>query len=222
MLFTGGAGGAAGGATGGASGDGGYGGNGAYGSGGGGGGSSYAAASAVTPDAMPTVQIGTQKWMKENLDVAYYRNGDPIPYVSDPTQWIGLTTGAWCYYNNDPANGAISGKLYNWYAVNDSRGLAPTGWHIPTYAEWGTLSGTLGGEYVAGGKMKSGSSLTSSGFGGILSGVRYPDDGSFGDNGITGHWWGSDGKIYLYSGNNMLYFGGYDPKQGCNVRCLRD
>ena len=188
-----------------------------------------AAASAVTPDAMPTVQIGTQKWMKENLDVAYYRNGDPIPYVSDPSQWIGLTTGAWCYYNNDPANGAISGKLYNWYAVNDSRGLAPTGWHVPTDAEWATLSSTLGGDAVAGGKMKSGASLTSSGFAGILSGVRYSDDGGFGDNGITGHWWGSPQasttaafSIYLYSGNSNFYYGGSDKKQGCFVRCLRD
>jgi uncharacterized protein (TIGR02145 family) len=90
------------------------------------------------------VTIGAQSWMGANLDVAFYRNGDPIPQVTDSTAWANLTTGAWCYYNNDPAMGAVFGKLYNWYAVNDSRGLAPVGWHIPTDAEWKTLSMSLG------------------------------------------------------------------------------
>lgn len=85
-------------------------------------------------DAMPTIQIGTQKWMSKNLDVAFYRNGDPIPQVTSPTAWAVLSTGAWCYYNNDPIQGNKYGKLYNWYAVNDPRGLVPQGWHIPSDA----------------------------------------------------------------------------------------
>lgn len=90
-----------------------------------------------------SIKIGTQTWMKRNLDVSHYRNGDPIPQVKDPTQWDNIKTGAWCYYNNDPTNGEIYGKLYNWYAVNDSRGLAPDGWHVPTDAEWTELENYL-------------------------------------------------------------------------------
>ena len=102
-----------------------------------------------------TTLVGTQRWIKENLNVATYRNGDIIPQVTDPTAWAALTTGAWCYPNNDPANEAIYGKLYNWYAVNDSRGLAPQGWHVATDAELTTLGTNLGGDNVAEGKMKS-------------------------------------------------------------------
>jgi uncharacterized protein (TIGR02145 family) len=94
------------------------------------------------------------KWANKNLDVAYYRNGDPIPQVSDPTAWVALTTGAWCYYNNDSANGPIYGKLYNHYAVSDPRGLAPLGYHVSTLAEWSTLETCLGGSSVAGGFLK--------------------------------------------------------------------
>jgi uncharacterized protein (TIGR02145 family) len=91
------------------------------------------------------VTIGSQIWTGCNLDVTTYRDGTPIPQVTDPNQWANLTTGAWCYYNNDPANGAIYGKLYNVYAIIDPRGLAPVGYHIPSDAEWTTLTATLGG-----------------------------------------------------------------------------
>jgi len=101
------------------------------------------------------IVIGTQTWMVENLDVVKYRNGDIIPQVTDPTAWAGLTTGAWCWYANSSANGLVYGKLYNWYAVNDSRGLAPIGYHVPTNAEWTTLTNYLGGQLIAGEKMKS-------------------------------------------------------------------
>ncbi|MBL0014028.1 MAG: fibrobacter succinogenes major paralogous domain-containing protein [Flavobacterium sp.] len=101
------------------------------------------------------VQIGTQIWMTKNLNVSRYRNGDPIPQVANSAQWANLNTGAWCYYANSTANGPIYGKLYNWYAVNDSRGLAPEGWHIPSDAEWTTLVSFLGFPDVAGGKMKT-------------------------------------------------------------------
>jgi uncharacterized protein (TIGR02145 family) len=92
-----------------------------------------------------TVKIGTQEWTAENLNVEHYRNGDPIPQVQDKDEWAKLTTGAWCYYANTSENGKIYGKLYNWYAINDSRGLAPAGWHIPSDAEWTTLTDYLGG-----------------------------------------------------------------------------
>jgi uncharacterized protein (TIGR02145 family) len=119
-----------------------------------------------------SVIIGGQTWFKQNLNVSKYSDGTPIPEVNDPNEWNNLTTGAWCYYNNDPVNGPIYGKLYNWYAVagiydEDSfydttlrKKLAPTGWHIPNNSdcicesEWTKLINFLGGRFVAGGKLK--------------------------------------------------------------------
>jgi uncharacterized protein (TIGR02145 family) len=100
------------------------------------------------------VTIGSQIWTGCNLNVSTYRNGDPIPEVTDQSTWNSLTTGAWCYYNNDTVNGPVYGKLYNWYAVNDPRGLAPIGYHIPTNVEYNTLISYLGGVLVAGGPLK--------------------------------------------------------------------
>jgi len=101
------------------------------------------------------VTIGNQAWTSKNLDVETYRNGDVIPQVQDSAAWINLTSGAWCYYYNDTSNGTKYGKLYNWYAVNDPRGLAPKGYHIPTVEEWEKLIDYLGGASEAGTKMKS-------------------------------------------------------------------
>jgi uncharacterized protein (TIGR02145 family) len=193
------------------------------------------------PVFLPTVVIGTQKWMSKNLDVTTYRNGDVIPQVTDSAAWAGLTTGAWCYYKNDSLNGAIYGKLYNWYALNDSRGLAPQGWHIPTDAEWTTLSTLLGGERVAGGEMKSTgitrwtspnkSATNKSGFAGLPSGIRdfY---GTFKGVGLSGCWWSAtEATISTYAGTRILWnesssldrsLYGYDKKAGLSVRCLRD
>jgi uncharacterized protein (TIGR02145 family) len=92
-----------------------------------------------TSQNISSVTICNQIWMNKNLDVTTYRNGDLIPEVTDSTQWANLTTGAWCYYNNDAANGPIYGKLYNFYAVNDPRGLAPSGWHIASEDDWNKL-----------------------------------------------------------------------------------
>jgi uncharacterized protein (TIGR02145 family) len=100
------------------------------------------------------VVIGTQSWTGCNANVSAYANGDLIPQVTNAITWAGLTTGAWCYYNNDPLNEPIYGKLYNWYAINDPRGFAPTGYHVPSDAEWTTLSTFLGGDLVAGGEIK--------------------------------------------------------------------
>lgn len=91
-------------------------------------------------------------WSSKNLDVTHYKNGDPIPLVTGTTEWSKLTTGAYCYYNNDKSNSDTYGLLYNWYAVNDKRGLAPTGWKIPTDLEWSTLRNTLG--VTSGGRLK--------------------------------------------------------------------
>jgi uncharacterized protein (TIGR02145 family) len=101
-----------------------------------------------------SVIINNKEWTTKNLNVTRYRNGDIIPQVQNPTQWANLTTGAWCYYQQQTANGTVYGKLYNWYAVNDSRGLAPTGWHIATNEDFEDLISFLGGNEVAGSALK--------------------------------------------------------------------
>lgn len=185
-----------------------------------------------------TVTIGTQTWMKKNLDVTRYRNGDSIPQVTDPSQWENLTTGAWCYYNNDPANGAIYGKLYNWYAVNDPRGLAPSGFHVPSDAEWSVLSVYLGGENEAGGKMKvtgieywkepNEGATNSSAFSALPGGSRILD-GSFNDIKDFGYWWSSTESFdimawyrYIYYNNADFYTFDVGKTHGFSVRCLKD
>ena len=192
--------------------------------------------SVAVPTHYPSVTICNQKWMDKNLDVTTYRNGDTIPYVTDPTAWAALTTGAWCYYNNDPSTNATYGKLYNWYAVNS--GLAPVGWHVPSEAEWTTLETCLGGSSVAGGKMKVTGTTTwtspntgatnTSGWAGLPGGARG-DDGSFGGVGNYGNWWGIQGELPTNAWNRSLnYFGGniatnYNNRPvGFSVRCLRD
>ena len=101
------------------------------------------------------LQVGTMIWTGKNLGVAHYRNGDSIPEVRDHKEWANLTTGAWCYNDNKQENGATYGKLYNWYAVNDQRGLAPKGWHVATDAEWSALGDVFGGSENAGSAMKA-------------------------------------------------------------------
>lgn len=191
----------------------------------------------VSNDTNETVTIGTQIWMKKNLDVSTYRNGDPIPQVQDPSQWVNLTTGAWCYYENITANGTVYGKLYNWYAVNDPRGLAPVGYHVPSDADWTTLITFLGGETVAGGKMKSttgwnspnSNATNSSGFTGLPGGWRLGNDGAFINIFNYGYWWSStensstDAWISTlgYDGGWISSFGS-GKKNGFSVRCIKD
>lgn len=98
-----------------------------------------AAQSTKNETSVPSVTIGTQTWMKRNLDVVTFRNGDTIPQAASDSAWMAAAeneTPAWCYYNNDPANGAVYGRLYNWFALKDTRGLAPLGWHLPSDKEW--------------------------------------------------------------------------------------
>jgi len=184
---------------------------------------------------LPRVTIGTQVWSSKNLDVATYRNGDPIPQVTDQTQWVALTTGAWCWYNNDSATyGATYGRLYNWYAVNDPRGLAPQGWHVPTYAEWITLTNFLGGYLVAGGAMKSVTgwispntgATNSSGFTCLPGGQR---SSVFGPEGYNAYFWSSSNYDNSNAWQFDLYF--YDTGLGrgtiysyfgCSVRVVKD
>ena len=186
-----------------------------------------------------TVTIGTQVWMTKNLDVSTFRNGDTIPQAKTNEEWEKAGKEgkpAWCYYDNDPANGAKYGKLYNWHAVNDSRGLAPTGCHIPTDAEWTILSDYLGGEDAAGKKMKStsgwgdeGNGTNSSGFSGLPGGYRA-NDGNYDFIGGLGYWWSASGSSiycaysrFLYSSLDNLFRKDYYGKaRGLSVRCLRD
>jgi uncharacterized protein (TIGR02145 family) len=187
---------------------------------------------------LPTTVIGTQQWMKENLEVVTYRNGDIIPQVTDATAWAALTTGAWCWYDNDPANGATYGKLYNWYAVNDSRGLAPKGWHIPSDAEWTTLGSTLGGDAAAGGKMKStGTSIWTSPnanatnescFAGLPGGYRM-SNGTYTSFVGYGNWWSATEGGTTTAWIRFLAFNlgslnklNLTKKNGYSIRCLRD
>lgn len=187
------------------------------------------------------VVIGGQTWTRSNLNVDKYANGDDIPQVTDQTAWAALTTGAWCYHNNDPASEAVYGKLYNWYAVNDPRGLAPAGTHIPTDAEWTTLTTFLGGTAVAGGKMKStgtiqagtglwqdpnGAATNQSGFTGLPAGYRS-NLGTFYPISYVTYWWSSLGFTTTDAWTRALNYNhgianrpNVNKKYGLSVRCL--
>jgi len=192
----------------------------------------------VDGNAYNTVLIGTQCWIQSNLKVSKYRNGDAIPTGLNDATWSSTNNGAYTIYNNDLTNNAIYGKLYNWHAVIDSRGLCPTGWHVPSDGEWTTLTTYLGGESVAGGKMKSTGTTywdspntgatNESGFSVLPGGYRF-NVGSFLNIRIHAFFWSateSDSSNawfrYLYSsiGNVNRYY--YYKLYGFSVRCLRD
>ncbi|MBA4313052.1 MAG: hypothetical protein C0417_10530 [Chlorobiaceae bacterium] len=178
------------------------------------------------------VKIGEQIWMAENLNVDHFRNGDSIPEVSDPDEWAKLTTGAWCYYENDPENGKKYGKLYNWYAVNDPRGLAPESWHIPSEHEFAILEIAVDNDADAlkaiGEGIDDGSGTNTSGFSALLSGNRF-DYGRFYNLGFDTYFWGStedDHEInYMclsYYGSNIYVLNDYYEAYGLSVRCVKD
>jgi len=162
----------------------------------------------INGNVYPTVNIGSQTWMQKNLNVSRYKNGDIIPQVTDSAQWANLTTGAWCWFNNDSATYSSSGKLYNWYAINDSRGIAPDGWHVPADGEWNkmikyldpsadTVCGGCVQSATAGGALKqtgttnwltpNGGASNSSGFNAISAGFR--ENGNFLNRSINAYWW---------------------------------
>ncbi len=184
------------------------------------------------------VKIGNQIWSAENLNVDRYSNGDIIPQVTDATAWNNLTTGAWCYYDNKITNGTVYGKLYNWHAVADPRGLCPTGWHVPTDAEWTTLETILGGSSVAGGKLKeigithwaspNTGATNSSGFTVLPGGYRNLS-GTCNSIGNFGSWWSATQSSaanayyrYLYYDASSVNSYDYFKTIGFSVRCIKD
>ena len=190
-----------------------------------------------------TVKIGNQWWMAENLKVTHYRNGDAIPNRTDDDEWDS-STGGCCSYNNDTTNFRIYGGLYNWFAVNDSRNLAPEGWHVPTDDEWHELVDYLGGDTHAGGKMKSTGTITGgdglwrgsnenatneTGFSALPGGYRY-SHGVFDGLGSNSYFWsstesrgGNAWHRYLYYGKSDIYRDDSDWRQaGYSVRCVAD
>jgi uncharacterized protein (TIGR02145 family) len=188
---------------------------------------------------LKSVKIGQQDWMAENLDTGHFRNGDPIPEARTAVEWE--TAGkqgrpAWCYYEHDPENGRKYGRLYNWYAVVDVRGLAPAGWHIPSAEEWDQLAEQFGGRRVAGKQLKyteewacGGNGTNQSGFTGLPGGIRT-DKGGFEYMGQYGYWWSGTefNSLYAYyrylyyHGSNLFRYVNYFKGSGFSVRCVRD
>jgi len=189
-----------------------------------------------------TVQIGNQCWTNSNLKVSKYRNGDNIPTGLSNSAWQNMTSGAYAIYDNNPVNDGLYGKLYNHYAVTDSRGLCPTGWHVPSDAEWTTLENQLGGSNVAGGALRSTAmqptpggwnspntgATNSSGFTALPGGYRS-SNGAFISMSYSGLWWSSS----VSSGSNVwartLNFNsstidryGINRSGGFSVRCCKD
>ncbi len=209
------------------------------------GGSPNTSSNTTNSSTIKSVKIGTQTWTTENLNVSKFRNGDPIPEAKTEEEWIkaGLKDKkpAWCYYDNNPANGEKYGRLYNWYAVSDPRGLAPAGYHIPTVLEWRILSDFLGGDNVSGNKMKTtsgwvenGNGNNSSGFSGLPGGLRSYG-GPFLDIDLASYWWSSeeyesdsedelDEAYYLHLSqyNGRLIQHERYKAGGLSVRCIKD
>ncbi len=189
-------------------------------------------------DTTNKITIGKQVWMVENLNVDKFRNGDSIPEVKTKDEWKKAgdeKKPVWSYYNDNPYNGRPYGKLYNWYAVNDSRGLAPEGWRIPSDKDWSTLTDFLGGESVAGKKMKSSnlwteseSGTNESGFLGLPGGCRN-SFATFDQIGDYAYWWSSTDNgsnawyRFLEPSNGYVGRSGFGEKEnGFSVRCVRD
>lgn len=183
------------------------------------------------------VKIGTQVWTSKNLDITRFRNGDTIMQERSYADWtkaLDSAKPAWCYYNYDSANGKIYGKLYNWYAVNDPRGLAPLGWHIPKATDFQTLIDYLGGTATVGTKLKSttgwgedGNGTDSSGFAGLPGGshafMQSPEG-----IGALGAWWSAEGMVggdawgFALFKNASYGWGHSDARSRLAVRCIKD
>jgi uncharacterized protein (TIGR02145 family) len=185
-----------------------------------------------------TVKVGAQWWMTENLKTTKYDDGTPIPNITDEIEWQELTTGAYCWFGNDESSyKATYGALYNWYTVNTGK-LCPTGWHVPSYDEWTTLSDYLGGWAVAGGKLKeigtthwgelNEGATNEIGFTALPGGYR-DDTGVFYYIGNAGYFWlPNEDKpttaFYIGIGNNSSYLSrGFtsNKKFGFSVRCIK-
>jgi uncharacterized protein (TIGR02145 family) len=180
-----------------------------------------------------TVKIGSQIWMSENLKVTKYRNGESIPNVTNNYEWSNLNIGAW----NINQDVTIYGRLYNWFTVSDNRGLCPNGWHVPSLEEWNILVDFLGGEEIAGAKLKattlwdsnegatneSGFAAFANGFALINTGNLHVDNGNLGFFWSSSPWsdWGAiSKKLWTITNDIKNHIG--DKKNGFSVRCLRD
>jgi uncharacterized protein (TIGR02145 family) len=185
-----------------------------------------------------TVTIGTQTWMAENLRTTTYNDGTAIPNVTDNDSWV-TSTGAYCNYNNTTSSDTIAtyGRLYNWYTINTGK-LAPKGWHVPTDAEWTTLTTYLGGESVSGGKLKetgtthwispNTGAANETGFTALPGGYRF-NDGAFYGIGSFDSWWSTTEYNATLAWYRLMYFNDsdvlrdyYDKKVGMSVRCVKD
>jgi uncharacterized protein (TIGR02145 family) len=187
-----------------------------------------------------TITIGTQTWMAENLRTTKYQNGDAIPELTDNTSWVNSTSGAYCNYGNTTGFDTIAtyGRLYNGYVISDSRSIAPEGWHVPSNDEWTTLINYLGGDTVAGSKLKeintthwespNEGTTNESGFTALPAGYRSID-GEFLSMSYYSQWWSSsvtdaaNAKL-----RSMVYFsndigsGEVSMKYGFSIRCIKD
>ncbi len=180
--------------------------------------------------------IGNQIWMAENLKTTKYNDGTVIPVVTDVTEWQALITGAYCWFNNETTNKSTYGALYNWYAVNTGK-ICPTGWHVPTDGEWTTIINSLGGEMIAGGKLKEAGTThwvfpnvdaTNSINFKALPGSGRGYVGTFFQLGYSGDWWSSTERATeawgyeLISGNGYVYRNPFPKGNGFSVRCIKD
>lgn len=189
------------------------------------------------------VKIGGQTWSKNNLDVGVFRNGEAIPEAKTEEEW-GLAgkekRAAWCYYEFNPKNGETYGKLYNWFTVNDPRGLAPNGWHVPSNEEFDRLINFAGGKKEAGFKLKSqsgwrdnGNGNDQYGFAGLPAGQMTGTFNHFGDMGANSFWWsttplkygGENGAYHMMFNNTNGYVStdfSSDKENGFSVRLIKD
>ena len=191
---------------------------------------------------LTTVNICGVNWMDKNFDCTTYSNGDEIPQVTNAAEWAALTTGAWCYYNNDPLAGAVYGKLYNYYAIADPRGIAPAGWHVPDFEDFEALKSCIGfstGADDAGGKLKEAGTAhwlspnvlatNSTGFTGLPGGYR-DIFGSFVKINERGSFWTTadyieDSKQIIdlfYSTADFPYLNAFGKKNGASLRLVKD
>jgi uncharacterized protein (TIGR02145 family) len=185
-----------------------------------------------------TITIGAQTWMLEDLRTTHYRNGDPVPEVIDNSNWESLNNGAYCNYENNNDISDTYGLLYNWFAINDKRGLAPEGWHIPSNDEWLQLADYLGGAADAGGKLKESGTAhwispnvgatNESGFTALPDGCRMAN-GIFVSINESGHWWRKDEftdesgvSWYMSYSYKLLGWAFYLKQYGFSVRCVKD
>ena len=189
------------------------------------------------------VTIGSQTWMAENLRSTFYCNGDPIPQISNVDNWNTATTPGYTVYNSSAYSDSVFGKLYNWYAMSDSRNICPCGWHVPTDAEFTTLTDYLGTEGAAGGKMKSPGTLQAgtglwdidnfgatneSGFSAIPGGGRASGGQYFNQN--QSAWFGVRDQLsatsywrrVLINLSSGVTRDSVNKKTGCSVRCVQD